>query len=364
MNVRISVIVSVILGAIVLTFTAPTHAAVKIQIAYSEAANVFDVMDNVSNWWPGFCEEEYQKYWDNKFPLTQKDRDLFEKYRSIRERYYNDPDQAEKDPLKNRNGIFATLGAITADPVAEAFYSADTLDGAFEKLATTVKPDELDFLRGFYSAFAGRYKILLDESKPFKEVAEQITKTLQKPGLNGYFEKVARFYRVTADLSYRVLYVWWPPIDRTNASPTGKFLLMRYHPVKHLQDAKIDSEIVFHEVVHTISARQDLAQKQALTKEFIATCDTQGKIKRMNVLEEPLAVAFGQSLFLQQFDPTRYNYGSNWYSEKWTNLFSKLIYPTVKEEFEAGRTITDGLVQKAGKHCKEVLTVVEKFVGQ
>lgn len=365
MIVSLRRVVSLVVGAAVLTFTArPAHAAVKIQAAYSETANIFDVMDNVSNWWPGFCEEEYQTYWNSKWPLTLKDKDLFEKYRSIRERHYKDPDQDEKDPLKNRNGLFATLGAITADPVAEAFYSADTLDGAFKALTAIVKPDELEFLRGFYSAFADRYKVLMAESAPFKEVAVHITSALKKPGIDAYFAKVARFFRVNTDIDYRVLYVWWPPINRTNASPIGTFLLMRYNPIKHLEDAKLDSDIVFHEVVHTISARQDLAQKQALTREFVATCDTKGKIKRMNLLEEPLAVAFGQALFLQQFDPSRYQYGTNWYAEKWTNMFAKLIYPTVKEEFDTGRTITDGLVQKAGKHCKEVLAVVEKFAPQ
>lgn len=344
-------------------FPSVSSATVKIQVVYSESANIFDVMDNVSNWWPGFCEEEYQKYWSKKLPLTAKDKDLFEKYRTIRERHYNDPDQAEKDPLKNRNGLFASLGAINADPVAEAFYSSDTLDEAFEKLKNTLKPDDLAFLRGFYLAFADRFKALLKESEPFKQVAKHMMGTLQKPGIDAYFEKVARFYRVKTDINYRVLYIWWPPLDRTNASPTGKYLLMRYNPVLHFEDAKLDSDVVFHEVVHTISARQDLAQKQNLTKEFIADCDTHRKIKRMNILEEPLAVALGQSLFNQQFEPSRYKYGSVWYTEKWTNMFSKLIYPTVKEEFESGRTLTDGFITKAAKHCNEFMVVVDKFLA-
>ena len=69
------------------------------------------------------------------------------------------------------------------------------------------------------------------------------------------------------------------------------------------------------------------------------------------------------SLFIQKFEPSRFKYGSNWYSEKWTNMFSKLIYPTVKEEFEAGRTLTDGLVSKAARHCNEVMFVVDKFLA-
>ena len=44
-------------------------------------------------------------------------------------------------------------------------------------------------------------------------------------------------------------------------------------------------------------------------------------------------------------------------------MFSKLIYPTVKEEFEAGRTLTDGLVSKAARHCNEVMFVVDKFLA-
>ncbi|MGK5087555.1 hypothetical protein WDW86_08350 [Bdellovibrionota bacterium FG-2] len=108
-------------------------AEVKLQAVYHEASNVFEIMDNVSNWWPGFCDEEYQKYWQKTFGLSEQDKVFFEGYRKIREKHYADPDQAEKDPLKNRNGLCATLGSVTADPIAEAFYSSDSLEAAYER---------------------------------------------------------------------------------------------------------------------------------------------------------------------------------------------------------------------------------------
>ena len=339
----------------------PAFGSVKIQVAYSESANIFDIMDNVSNWFPGFCEETYQEYWNKKYPLSSKDSELFAKYKSIRERYYNDPDQLERDPLKNRNGMFALLSTITADPLGEAFYSSETLDEAFVKLVNIIKSEEIDFLKGFYSTFADRYKPILSESDPFRQVANQVSKSIVKQKIASYFKKVSSYFKVKANMEYRVLFTWWPPNNRSNASPTGSFLIMRYNPVTDLESAKSSTDIIFHEIVHTISARQDLAQKQTLTKEFVTLCDTKGAIKKLTLLEEPLAVVIGQALFLQTFQPKNYNYDSNWYNEKWVNLFSKLIYQDVKDEFNAGRTISDGLIPRVAKRCKEVLAVVGKF---
>jgi len=79
---------------------------------YSESANIFAIMDHVSNWWPGFTEDVYQNYWKNRFRLSEEDLKRFKEYEALRWRYYNDPDQQGKDPLKNRNGFFAMPGKL------------------------------------------------------------------------------------------------------------------------------------------------------------------------------------------------------------------------------------------------------------
>ncbi len=130
---------------------------------------------------------------------------------------------------------------------------------------------------------------------------------------------------------------------------------MRYNPVKH---SKYDgSDIVMHEIVHTISAKQSLKQKQILTKEFLNKCNINGKIKRLRILEEPLAVVFGQMLFIKQFIPNKFRFDSNWYSKPWVRMFAKLSMPIVEETFKAGKSITDKLIPRLSKICAEAVRV-------
>ncbi len=126
---------------------------VEIKIEYSRSADVFEIMDNVANWWPGFNEEEYSNFWRKRFGLSEKDNELLGRYAKIREKYYDDPDQKEKNPLLNRNGFFSTNGSVAADPFAEAFYSSNTLEEALEKLSKILSTDELNLIKDFYAYF-------------------------------------------------------------------------------------------------------------------------------------------------------------------------------------------------------------------
>jgi hypothetical protein len=114
---------------------------VQIDVTYSESADIFVILDNVSGWWEGFTEAEYKKYWVIRFGISTNDDVLFGQYVKLRWKYYNDPDQKPKDPLKNRNGLFSTIGSVTSDPLAESFYSSNSLDESYIKLKGLVSKE-------------------------------------------------------------------------------------------------------------------------------------------------------------------------------------------------------------------------------
>lgn len=345
-----------------LGLTTKAIGSVAVSVEYSEAADVFDILDNVSNWLEGFCEEEYQKYWSQKFGITESDKQLFSEYKTLREKYYKDPDQAEKDPFKNRNGFFSTLGSITADPIAEAFYSSGKLSDAYQKLMATLTTEDLDFLKKFHKHFEDKYAILLKESAHFKKIVKKLDPAFKKSSVKTLFEDASRFYNVKEDLNYKVLYVWWPPIERSQASPTGNFLLMRYNPIKHADTAGQDTDIVFHEIVHTISARQNLAQKQMLTKEFLKTCPIQDKMKKLKILEEPLAVAIGQLLYLKRVEPKRLDLSAKAYIDPWISVYGKMLFPIVDEYMKNKKTIDQDFVKPATATCNELVKMSERLI--
>ena len=335
---------------------------ISIEVFYSESADIFEILDNLSDWWPEFVWKEYQEYWLNNFALNKSDRVLLKKYSKIRKKYYNDIDGKEGHPLKNRNGFFSTAGSIDADPVAKAFYSSNLLEEALLKVKKIVSKEEYEFLVKFYAAFSGRYTKLIEESKSGFQGSIQKTKgSLSNPKISEYFNKVASFYNVNERLQYRVLYVWWPPLSRTNATPTGLFLVMRQNPLKH---KNLDfSDIVAHEINHSISAHQPIEQKKWLTDEFLKICPIQDKLKRYRIMEEPLAVTFGQLVFNEKFRSKKFSISENLYRNPWINSFSRIIFLPLKTRFESGEKIIDGFIPEAAGLCKDVLDASKKIGG-
>ncbi|MBT4760689.1 MAG: hypothetical protein HOO06_03230 [Bdellovibrionaceae bacterium] len=326
--------------------------SVKIDVLYSESADIFDLMDNVSNWWPGFTEVEYSKFWHKKFGIKKEDKLLFKKYTAIRQKYYHDPDQKPKSPLKNRNGFFSTLGSVNADPIAEAFYSSNSMQQGLKKLAQIINKKELQFFKKFYVHFKPNYSSLISKSPEQYSVAiNKVRASLNKPGISEYFNNISQFYNIKSPLSYRVIYTWWPPLNRTNASPTGKYLVMRYNPSKH--GYLDDSDIVAHEIIHSISAQQKFKQKAELTNKFLNKCKVNGLLKRYEILEEPLAVVFGQLIFNKKFEPKKFSLSSNLYRNMWVSSFARQIYLPLQKRFESGEKITDGFIEDASLICNE-----------
>lgn len=323
---------------------------------YSEAANVFQILDCTSQWWEDFCGDngEYRKDWAKRFPITGEDLKYFAQYKRIREKYYRDPDQAEKDPRKNRNGLFSSLGALAADPIAERFYEVDTVPEALNRLRSVIHEDDRRFLVDFYAHFEKQISIYLRESLPLKAMAKQVGQSISQKKYGVFLDEILRFYKVTESVDYKVLFVWWPPLDRDFAVPVSRFLIMSENPVRHKDVSKVD--IVFHEVVHTISARQPLEQKQGLTKAFLSICQPPSGVKKGKILEEPLAVAIGQMLFLDKFDRTKFEREKNWYRDDWVNQFAPSIFPFIRAEFKEGKTIADGFIDSAARACKEQLS--------
>lgn len=329
----------------------------QIIVEYRKAADIFELMDNTANWWEGFNDESYSQYWEKKFGFSKEDKKLFKKYQKLRDKYYNDPDQSERDPLKNRNGFFSTLGSINADPVAEAFYSSKTLSQAFKKLEKKLSTKEVDFLKGFYKHFEEKYSKILKESENFKGIVKRTQKGVEIKGSEKYLDRIKKFYDVDSPINYTVLFVWFPPLSRTNASPTGNYLIMRNHPIKHAKND--DTDIVFHEVVHSISAQQDLKKKKEFTSAFIKNCDPRNGLKKLRILEEPLAVATGQMAYQAYFQSKRFEHASKWYNNSWISMFGKLIYPTVKVYLDKNKAMDMKFINKVSRLCSEVLSATK-----
>lgn len=340
------------------------EAGVTFHASYRESASRFQILDCVSEWWDN-CQDdgEYRKEWINRYgALSQEDLNFFQEYKNLRNRYLvsiNEPN----DPNLRKDGFFSRGSSAQEDPFQLIFYSARDQYDAYSKLANLISPDERTWLKKFYAHFEPRVSLLLEESKtPFENWATRLNGELSNPAYSTFFDKIQSFYNVSADINYELLVTWWPPIRRSMASPTDRYLVFQKNPILHMTESDLD--IVFHEVVHTISAKQPLQQKKAMTKAFLDICPMQDRLKRLRILEEPLAVALGQIAFLDEFAPATLHFEDSFYNNPWISVFGKTIYPTLKAELQSGHTITQGFIEKAAKQCLELSGMARTLQAQ
>ncbi|MCQ8185243.1 hypothetical protein [Parvularcula maris] len=337
-----------------LAWSQDARAEVTLRAGYHAPADLFSLMDQTSLWWPGFNEPEYREAWEERFGWSDEDQRQAEAYADYRRRTYSDPAQGNRKERLAKDGIFTARSSVSrqADPLAEHFLGAQTIEEALSTLETIMGADDAHMLRGFYRHFQPHWRQLLEESKAFAKDAARLDAVLNSPGTPPYLERLAAFYRVDETLEFNALYVWWPPIDRTSADISGRTFFIRSHPTAHSGESW--AEIAMHEAVHYLSAHQPSQQKVALTKRFLDRCPAK-LIRPYDLLEEPLAVAWGNAAFAKYGLGQPLGAADSWYGRPLPSVMGRLLWLHVDELYETDATITDGLIDAAAAHCRELL---------
>jgi hypothetical protein len=348
---KVCMLASILILSALAASSAAAHPALRIEVAYREPADAFEILDNVSEWWPGYTDPAYREAWADSVGVVPADTTFFARYARLRSRYFDRSGQQDEDPRTSRSGLFTDRAALTADPVAFAFYGSETMEEAFGRLGDVVEPDEVVFLRSFYAHFSVRLARLKGGTE--RSVAaslERTGQTLGDPGVVSYLDGIVRFFGVGDGATFTALYVWWPDAERVVANPNGPYLLMRVRP--HPGEALDSADVVVHEAVHVISALQPDAQKRSLSDAILAACpDALELTRRLGVVEEPLATVLGNMEFRRRFEPARFKWGRQWYGEPWVDLSARLLYPVVMDALARGQTVSGTFTADAAALC-------------
>lgn len=346
-----------------LAYTPCLRADLRIDAGYSAPADLFSLMDNVSLWSPGgFSRPEYRNYWKTTYGWSDTDEQWASRYREYRERTYLDEGQSEPDPRTATDGLFAKLSSVSpkTDPLAEHFLAARSIDEAIANLFNAAEAEDAAMLAGFYEHFESKWQRLLRESAGFSDRAEALKSVLDSNETQAYLERVSGFYRVDIDREFKAYFVWWPPMERTAADISGRAFFIRSHPVRHAEDSGWES-IVMHEVTHYVSAHQPKAQKRKLTDAFFEKCPASYEDGYYELLEEPLAVAWGNAAYAKYGRNQPLSPNENWYWRPIPALMGRLLWPHVDALYESGATIEDGLLDVAADYCLRLADVAGKL---
>lgn len=341
-----------------LAAAAPLQPQVRLSVSYNDAADLFSLMDNVSGWLDGFTDPAYRSDWVQRFGWSAADQAWVTRYREYRLRTFVDDSQG-LDPATSPDGIFVARSSNTAanDPLAAFFLRQPNIRTALAGLDRSIAAEDTKMLRGFYAHFAPKWRALLAESGPLVVKAAELDRILDADDVTTFISRMSRFYGVAVDGRFTVFFTRFPLGPRSSAEVVaGEYVLLHSPPSADVADMGWDM-IVMHELAHYISARQSSEQKKALTARFLGRCQAPSAVRRLWLLEEPLAVAWGQATYSAKVRGRPLDPKENWYAVPWVDIVSRTIAPSVVAAYDTDATITDGIVSEAADRCKDLTGV-------
>lgn len=340
--------------------TWPAKAEVGVSVSYSRSADLYSLMDNVSGWLDGFVIPEYREEWVRLFGWSPEDQRWADRYRAYRQRTFIDETQ-QVDSLTSPDGIFASRSENTAgaDPLATYFLAQPNVETALKNLGRFASPRDAQMLRGFYRHFESEWRMLLGESTPLAEQANKLQARFDSEDVEAFIQRVSDFYGVAFDGKFEVFFTRHPPGPHTSAEPiAGNYILLHSPTVVEVGDW---DTIVMHEVVHFISSRQPDEQKQELSRRFLSRCPIPKGASRLWMIEEPLAVAWGQAAYSAGVLDEPLDPNDNWYSIPWVNVVARTIAPSIISGDKAHSRIDGRLIDQAADRCIDLTAIALKL---
>lgn len=343
---------SALLLATLLVASGLASSAVRAQpvrVVYREPADAFEILDHVSNWWPGYSEPLYQQFWADSIVVQPGDSIQFARYAALRERYFDKRGQGNSQPRRDGSGLFTDRVVMQADPLAAAFYEAESIPAAIASLDTLLTATERAFLTAFYAHFRSRIAPLLRQTRERTAASRAATaSTLHAPEVAQYLTQARHWFGVDT-VPFTALYVWWPDSSRTSANPHGVHLILRVRPTA--ADTVNNADVVAHEVMHVFAATMDTARQRTLSTTLLDGCAVPAGVRRLAVLEEPIATVLGNMEFRRRFAPRRFQWSRQWYGDDWVDLVARLLYPVITSDLSTGTPMDAAFTRDATAMC-------------
>ena len=97
----------------------------------------------------------------------------------------------------------------------------------------------------------------------------------------------------------------------------------------------------------------------SLGDQFLESCPADSKEGLYDLLEEPLAVAWGNAAFAKYALGEPLDPASNWYFRPLPEVMGRLLWPFVDRLYATDADINDGLIEHAAMMCQRLLKAGE-----
>jgi hypothetical protein len=342
--------------SLMLFYSSSVLASLKLNIEYSEAVDVFEILDGLSNW----NEKGNSLYLTMGINLSDDDQKLVEKYKKIRIKYHKSLLQ------ENENNLFSSLdkrGADKFDAFSMSFYNSKTVDQALGKLRQIVKPDDhkkvIEIIKGLKKFILPMTK----QSISFRSHVKILSKNLKKGGVSSLMRKAEKFYLIARTKSLKkinVYFTWWPTNSEVEIDQIGNNIIIRQNPITLTEPPS--ASLIAPKIMAIISGLQPNQQKLNISSQFLAICNPSSTIPLDIILERPLSAVFGAILFRLKENKKEWNISNEWDSHPWVNTYARLIYPLVEQSIKGREGLAGGFISSAGKICSDLIKTLQ-FIG-
>ncbi len=319
-----------------------------VAVGYDETFDLFNLLDNLPDWLPGYTSAIYRQDWERRFGLDAQDRAALEEYARFRQR--TSPmarDDDDTRPVAER--LFAGSDTRVGDPYTGYFQNAASFTTAAKAAIAAQAPGDRELLRRYYARFEPRARELLAGMSRFSQQQEALTRELAAPEAAAFAAGMGAFYGAEAAPTFQVRFVWWPYTNRTQAKLRGGTIVLFSPP--GVEDDW--APIVLHEYAHFLSAGQSVARRQALAAEFARLCPAALTLPNpLNALEEPLAIYWGQYRFEQAVRGKTLPPQSSWYVQPHADRAAKAVAAAFPADQPAPALAVGPLLQAAASVCE------------
>lgn len=333
---------SVFLSLIV--FLSFSETLAKGAAEYSEATDVFEIMDHVTRWDPALTAA-YRTAWEKKFPLDLETKGDFSTYAQIRLDYF------EKNKEESvENDIFGS-GNKGYDAFSDAFYSSKSIGEALRKLESRGLPaDSIKFLVSFYRKYKKKISFFVKESSHFPVRLLEINNRWKKQRLGSTMKKITKFVLGKEGRKFKLILrpVWWPSNLPPEIDIRGPYLIVRFNPLNKAR--QIPMEELASKGIESILSYQKSNQRRNLTKIFRANCNG-----REIELKAALTILFAAVYPKAMASKKSFNLYANWSRSVFVDLYVKLLFPLFERELKSQKnTFAGTFMDQATLLCKKI----------
>ncbi len=319
----------------------------KVTVNYSEAADVFEIMDHVSLWTEKL-PTAIRRHWEKKFgEIGGEDLNLINEYIALRRKSDSNYSSyvTEASPTIS---LFGDKG-IASVPLSMAFYSSRSVGEALKKVSPYVTSKDYKFLAKFYKHFLPKIQTMVKESTSFKSHLINYQKSLKKVHADKILKRLSKFLglKITSKTGIRFLVTWWPSKEKATFDFRGNTIFLRYHP---LSGARVwEGTTLLEAAIETYMAHLSPNQKSNSTKIFNRSCS--GRSIEFN---DALKTIWVKTLPEKWTLKKKFSLHKKWNEDTFTNLYIKLLFPLIEETINGKQNIEGTFIHQSSQLCAEL----------